>query len=583
MQPILSVKELSIRFRGEGGDGFFLNKVSFSIYKGETLGIVGESGSGKSLSSLAILGLVKSPPAVFESGKILFYPDEKSVLNLLQLKEKEWLKIRGRKIAMIFQEPMTSLNPVITCGRQVSESLILHENLSQKEARVRSIELFDEVQLPCPDEIFGSYPHQLSGGQKQRVMIAMAISCKPALLIADEPTTALDVTVQKTILYLLKNLQQKYGMAILFISHDLRVVAQIADRMAVMYQGNIVETGPVRETLKNPTSEYTRAMIACMPKASEKIKRLPVISDFLKDTSNKSIPKKPGLDKENDPLVRKWGRDLKTHSHYIEPPDPILEVRNLKVYFSSSNSLFSKSRSEVKAVDRVSFDVFEGETLGLVGESGCGKTTLGRSIIRLVESTDGSVIYKGQPISQLSNNEMRLLRRKMQIIFQDPFSSLNPRMCVGEAINEAIMVHRIARSAKEGKKRVEQILEQTGLEAGFYYRYPHEFSGGQRQRIGIARALALEPEFIICDESVSALDVSVQAQVLNLLNDLKEEYGLTYIFISHDLNVVQYMSDRIIVMNQGKIEEMGNTREVCENPTSGYTRSLLASIPVELD
>ncbi len=470
--------------------------------------------------------------------------------------------IRGNKIAMIFQEPMTSLNPVLTCGDQVMEVILLHKKVTKTEAKQQTIDWFEKVKLPNPDTIFNRYPHQLSGGQKQRVMIAMAMCCEPALLICDEPTTALDVTVQKTVLQLIKELQKQSNMGVIFITHDLGVVAEIADRAVVMYKGEIVEQDMVKEIFINPRHPYTKALLACRPVNHERGKRLPVVSDFLeKQISNPE----QGI----------------TNIEVKEPDrsQALMTVSNISVWFPAKKTFFGKASSFTKAVDDVSFEVLKGETLGLVGESGCGKTTLGRTLLRLIEPTAGKITYNGIDLTAKKRDELRSLRKEVQIIFQDPYSSLNPRITIGAAIAEPMKVHAILATSKERKNKVIELLEKVNLKAEHFTRYPHEFSGGQRQRIVIARALALNPSFIVCDESVSALDVSVQAQVLNLLNDLKKEFGFTVIFISHDLSVVRYISDRILVMNKGKIEETGNADDIYFNPQSDYTKKLIASIP----
>ena len=563
---LLSVNNLRISFPLSQGERFLLKDISFNLHKGECLGIVGESGSGKSISSLAIMGLLPIPPAEIESGEILFNQGDHQAIDLLQISEKKYCSLRGNKISMIFQEPMTSLNPVMNCGSQVAEVLIIHLGINKKEAHKKTIDLFNEVRLPRPKDIFKSYPHQLSGGQKQRVMIAMAIACKPDILIADEPTTALDVTVQKTILSLLKSLQHKYGMSILFISHDLGVIAEIATRVIVMYKGELVEEGDVSEILNSPNHPYTKGLLACRPSLDKKPRRLPMVSDFLNNDDKQDV---------HSQLVKERVEFKGSNEQ------PILEVKNLKTIFFGKKKIFTKSAVDVRAVDNVSFEVFRGETLGLVGESGCGKTTLGRTILQLINSKDGSIKYQDKELTTMSKSDIRRLRKDIQIIFQDPYSSLNPKMSIGESIMEPMLVHSISGSRKEARSKVDELLELVGLKSAFYNRYPHEFSGGQRQRIGIARALAVQPKFIICDESVSALDVSVQAQVLNLLNDLKERFGLTYIFISHDLAVVKYMSDRIIVMRNGKIEQIAEADELFLNPESEYTKTLIESIPRE--
>ena len=529
---------------------------NFKIKPNSILGLVGESGSGKSITSLAILGLL--PKSAKVSGEILF--NDK---NLVNLSEKEFQQIRGKSIAMIFQEPMSSLNPTLTCGIQVAEILEKHTSLSSSEIKQEVISLFEKVKLPRPQQIFNSYPNQISGGQKQRVMIAMAIACKPKLLIADEPTTALDVTVQKEIIKLLKELQQETQMSILFISHDLALVSEIADDVVVMYKGEIIEKGTAQEVFLNPKENYTRALISSKPNLKERLKTLPTVSNFIDNTIDKTLY----TDEE---------RALFHEKIYQQPP--ILEVKNLNKEFISKGSWFSKANT-VHAVNDVSFKIYEGETLGLVGESGCGKTTLSRTILQLEKATSGEIFYRGEEINKLSKSGLRMLRKEIQIIFQDPFSSLNPRITVGKSILEPMKVHNILLSQKERKDYVLELLEKVGLETSHFNRYPHEFSGGQRQRIGIARTIALQPKLIICDESVSALDVSVQAQVLNLLNQLKSEFNFTYIFISHDLSVVKYMADQLVVMNQGKIEEIGDADAIYEKPKTAYTKSLINAIP----
>jgi peptide/nickel transport system ATP-binding protein len=539
--------------------------ISIDVNKGELVAIVGESGSGKSVTSLSILQLLPRPPATYPSGAIWFTDKAGQRMNLLDISVEALRKIRGNEIAMIFQEPMASLNPVLTCGNQVMEAIVLHQKISAGQAKQRTIALFESVQLPHPAMMYNRYPHQLSGGQKQRVMIAMAMSCNPSLLICDEPTTALDVTVQKTILQLIKNLQQQMSMGVIFISHDLGVVAEIADKVIVMYKGSIVEQGLPDDIYNRPSHPYTKALLACRPALHRKGERLPVVSDFI-GGKLKEIHEK--LETQE---ISKTGVSKKD--------TPLLSVQDLKVWFPAKKTLFGKSTEFIKAVDGVSFDLFEGETVGLVGESGCGKSTLGRGILRLIKPTSGQAIFKGRDLTKASEKELRDIRKEMQIIFQDPYSSLNPRMTVGEAIAEPIRFHQLAANNRENKEKVIALLEKVNLKADHYNRYPHEFSGGQRQRIVIARALALHPSFVICDESVSALDVSVQAQVLNLLNDLKNEFKFTSIFISHDLSVVRYISDRIMVMNKGKIVETGTAEEVYLHPKSAYTRNLIASIP----
>ena len=577
-KKLLEFKNLCTDFHTEGTIVKAVNDVSFVLNKGETIGIVGESGSGKSVTSLSAMRLIPSPPGIISGGEIIFHKDGSSV-DLLKLSEDEMRTHRGNDIAMIFQEPMTSLNPVFTCGDQVMEAITLHQNLSADEAKKLTIKLFEKVQLPEPERIFSTYPHQISGGQKQRVMIAMAMSCEPSILIADEPTTALDVTVQKTILKLMQKLQKEQNMGIMFITHDLGVIAELADKVVVMYKGKIVEQGNVWDIFTNPKHPYTKGLLACRPPLDKRYKFLPTVSDFMQtDSEGKIIDNNVSVSDFTKDLVVSTKQRKQKHDE-IYSQDPILKINNLKTYFPVRNGFFGGITSYVKAVDNISFDVYKGETLGLVGESGCGKTTCGRTILRLEEPTSGKIAYKGKDVSTMSSEELRLFRKEVQIIFQDPYSSLNPRMTIGNAIMEPMQVHNILKDDNERKKRVEELLSKVSLDPTHFYRYPHEFSGGQRQRIGIARALAVNPKFIICDESVSALDVSVQAQVLNLLNDLKDEFGLTYIFISHDLSVVKYMSDRMVVMQSGKIEEMGDSDKIYNSPETSYTKKLIDAIP----
>lgn len=586
MLPLLSIKNLSISFRQHGKPVPALHGISFSVNRGETVAVVGESGSGKSVTSLAILQLLPVPPAEYHSGEVIFSPQGEVGIDLLRLSQKEMQAVRGNKIAMIFQEPMTSLNPLYTCGDQVMEAIRLHQAISVTHAKQKTIALFEKVQLPDPVAMFSRYPHEISGGQKQRVMIAMAMSCEPALLIADEPTTALDVTVQQNILQLIKQLQAEKNMGVVFISHDLGLVAEISDRIVVMFRGNIVEQNTTRELLTNPRHPYTKALLACRPVLHAKGDRLPVVNDFMETDERGNIKWKDRVIEIVRPTEERVVSQplVKDISMAAEQPvtagaAPLVKVENLGVWFPSARKKQVARTHYVKAVDEVSFEIFKGETVGLVGESGCGKTTLGRSLLRLIEPDFGAVYFRGQDLLRLSSVQLRRMRKNIQIIFQDPYSSLNPRLTIGSAIQEVMTVHGLGENANARKELIMQLLEKVSLSTAHYNRYPHEFSGGQRQRIGIARALALSPEFIICDESVSALDVSVQAQVLNLLNDLKAEFGFAALFISHDLSVVRYISDRIMVMHKGRIVESGTAEEVYRHPQSTYTRKLIAAIP----
>ena len=551
---MLQVRNLTIKFLSEKDENEVVKNISFNLKENKILGIVGESGSGKSVTSLAVLGLL--PKNTIQEGTIFF--DEK---NLLTISDKEFQQIRGNKIAMIFQEPMSSLNPTLTCGSQVAEVLKQHTGLNKKEIYQEVITLFQKVKLPLPDRIFNSYPHQISGGQKQRVMIAIAIACKPDLLIADEPTTALDVTVQKEIILLLKELQKENKMSILLISHDLSLVSEIADNVIILFKGKIVEKGITTDIFHSPQHNYTKGLINSKPNLNQRLKKLPTVEDFIKNKISTDVYTK----KERDAYHRK-----------IYELKPLLEIVDLKKYFNTSVGFAKKPF--IKAVDAISFKLYEGETLGLVGESGCGKTTLGRAIMQLEKITSGKIFYKGRDITHLSKTALQNLRKEIQIIFQDPFSSLNPRISIGNAILEPMNVHGVLSNDKERKIYVIELLKKVGLEEEHFNKYPHEFSGGQRQRIGIARAIALKPKIIICDESVSALDVSVQAQVLNLLNELKSTFNFSYIFISHDLSVVKYMSDQLVVMNKGKIEEIDDADTIYKTPTSEYTKNLIDSI-----
>ncbi len=577
---LLRVEGLSVAFDGRR----VVEDVSYTLRRGRTLGIVGESGSGKSVSTMALMGLLPRQASVAGSAKL-------DGTELLTLDEEGFHRMRGHRISMIFQEPMTSLNPVHRCGHQVMEMLLAHEKVSRSEARRRVLELFEEVMLPRPEKIFDSYPHEISGGQKQRVMIAMALICHPALVVADEPTTALDVTVQKAILELLRSLQRKYNIGIIFITHDLGVIAQIADDVAVMYKGHIVEQGPAQQVLYHPCHPYTQGLLACRPPLDSRPRRLPTVSDFLEGHLSDVPDQDKGDCKDEEacaggseqavPCSKDEGEDCP--SAYRQATDsqqsPLLRVRDLQVTYPLQTTLFGKVKKELRAVDGLSFDIYRGETVGLVGESGCGKSTLGRAILQLIERSAGTVEFEGRPLDRLSRADRKLLRRKMQIVFQDPYSSLNPRITVGQAIMEPLRCHGLYASDHERRDRTLQLMQQVGLDASWFNRYPHEFSGGQRQRVCIARALALQPELVVCDESVSALDVSVQAQVLNLLNDLKDQYGYTYLFITHDLSVVKFFSDRIMVMQQGRIVEQGPSDQLFANPQHPYTQHLLAALP----
>ncbi|MFT3933898.1 MAG: ABC transporter ATP-binding protein [Chitinophagaceae bacterium] len=565
---MLQIKDLQVAFESEAGRHIALHNISLDVNAGEIVAIVGESGSGKSVTALSVLQLLPKKAVRYTNGSISFAIKEEEPVNLLGLEQTALQEIRGKKIAMIFQEPMTSLNPVFTCGNQVMEAIRVHTKLSKQEAKEKTIALFHKVQLPNPEKIFDRYPHQLSGGQKQRVMIAMAMSSNPSLLICDEPTTALDVTVQKTILQLIKQLQRDTQMGVIFITHDLGVVAEIADRIIVMYKGNIVETGSVQQVMQNPQHPYTKGLLACRPILHKKGERLPVVSDFLKDSNQQEVTTAKQLLEENN-----------FSPNELKPGEQLLSVKNLCVWYPGKKSFLGKALDYTKAVDNVSFDIFTGETLGLVGESGCGKTTLGRTLLRLIQPTSGEILFKGKNIAVYSPEELRNLRKDIQIIFQDPYSALNPSITIGNAIEEVLQVHNVLPTQRQRKEKVMELLEKVSLQPDHYNRYPHQFSGGQRQRIVIARALALNPSFVVCDESVSALDVSVQAQVLNLLNDLKKEFQFTIVFISHDLSVVHYISDRIMVMQKGRIVEMGQADDIYYRPKEAYTQNLIASIP----
>lgn len=566
-QPLLSVQNLCIDFNTVDKGVTAVKNISFTVAAGEMVAIVGESGSGKSVTALSVLKLLPSKTSV--KGKLVFLSKGKDSLDLLEATDKVMTRIRGKDIAMIFQEPMSSLNPLLTCGYQMIEAIQLHEQISSVAAKKRAIDLFKKVNLPFPETIINRYPHQLSGGQKQRVMIAMAISCNPSLLIADEPTTALDVTVQKTILQLIKELQLQMGLGVIFITHDLSMVSEIADSVIVMYQGEIVEQGIASEVLQNPKHPYTKALMACRPSLHPKGERLPVVSDFLVP-QNKSNEKPILIDTQSIGLFNST------------PAEIVLQVENLTMHFFEKKSWFKKSVPTIKALDGINLTIKKGEIVGLVGESGCGKTTLVKAILQLIKPSSGKIILNGMNLPDLSKMAMRSIRKDLQIVFQDPYGSLNPRLTIGAAIEEPLKVHGIFKNQEQRKNRVLELLDKVKLQPEHFNRYPHEFSGGQRQRICIARALALNPSFLIFDESVSALDVSVQAQVLNLLNDLRLEFGFTAIFISHDLSVVRYISDRILVMEKGKIIEAGNSDDIWFSPQNEYTKKLISAIPGNL-
>lgn len=560
---IIQIRDLEVEFRTDEGTIHAVKKISFDIPRGTTVGLVGESGSGKSVTSLAVMRLIPNPPGKITGGQIILDDGQ----DLLKLSESEMRNIRGNKISMIFQEPMTSLNPVFTVGDQISETLILHQKLSKQAALAKTLELLKQVGIPNPTERIKSYPHEMSGGQRQRVMIAMAIACEPDVLIADEPTTALDVTIQKQILDLLADLQKKYRMSILFITHDLGVIADIADQVVVMYRGDIVEKGTTAQIFQKPQHPYTKGLLACRPSLERNPRRLPVVSDFMSAD---------GKERQLNVEVLKQQKQTRVVS---DQQSMLLEIKNVKKHFPLKKGFFGGVKSWVKAVDDVTLSVRKGRTLGLVGESGCGKTTLGRTILRLIEPTEGQILYNGTDVTSLDREAMRAMRRKMQIIFQDPYASLNPRMTIGAALMEPMIIHNLGGSRAQRQEMAGELMRKVGLDRAMLNRYPHEFSGGQRQRICIARALAVKPEFIVCDESVSALDVSIQAQILNLLLDLQEEMSLTYVFISHDLAVVKFISDEVAVMYNGKVVEMNDAVGIYENPQHDYTKKLLGAIP----
>ena len=556
MTPILQIQNLDIRFRIDRKSEPFqaVKGISFDIPTNTTVALVGESGSGKSVSAMAILGLLPENAIISPESRIIY-----GGRNLLTATLAELQDLRGKDISVIFQEPMTSLNPVFTVGEQIGEVLRLHMNMSPRQAHARAIELLNEVGIPNAQLRVNSYPHEMSGGQQQRVMIAMAIACEPKLLIADEPTTALDVTIQKQILDLMASLQAKHQMSLLFITHDLGVVGEIADTVVVMQNGVIQEQGTVKAIFERPQHAYTKALLACRPRLDRRPKRLPVIDDFIKGDA--SVTQK-----------------LQERTRGTSAGDPIiLEAKALNKTFFLKEGLFGKRA--IPAVRNVSFQLPKGKTLGLVGESGSGKTTVGLTLMRLHDATSGEVLFEGKDLLSLTEREMMAYRRRIQIIFQNPYASLNPRMTVGQILVEPMKIHSIGKDQRERVDMAFQLLKRVGLAEQSFYKYPHEFSGGQRQRIAIARCLTMKPDVLICDESVSALDVSVQAQVLNLLQDLQDEYGMSYIFISHDLAVVKYMSDRVMVMSDGAIVEMADSDEIYRHPREEYTRRLLSSIP----
>ena len=577
---LLSVHNLQVTFRGDEGLVHAVKNISFDLAQGQTLGIVGESGSGKSATALAIMGLLGESGQI-SKGEVLFRPTGKPPVDLVKVSLSRMRQYRGDRISMVFQEPMTSLNPLFNCGYQIIEAIRLHQNVSADEAESRTIQLFNEVQLPNPEQLIERYPHELSGGQLQRVMIAMAISCNPQLIIADEPTTALDVTVQAAILDLLKQIQRSRQMSMIFITHDLGILAEIADRAIVMNQGEVVEMGSTTAILQTPQHPYTKGLIACRPQSDRQLRLLPTVSDFMAIENGQIVEKVPTDSRYLEVIPPE---EIAARMDELQKQEPILSVENLRIEFPI-RSIFGLKKRNVVAVNNISFDVYPSETLGLVGESGCGKTTTGRAILGLTNTVMGSVKFEGREISRLRGEALQKLRCDLQVIFQDPYGSLNPRMSVGDAIAEPLLIHSHQerfhryRHADARKERAAYLLDRVGLTKSAMRRYPHEFSGGQRQRICIARALALNPKLIVADEPVSALDVSVQAQVLNLLKELQAEFGLTYIFISHDLGVVKFMSDRIMVMNEGAIVELNTAESIYSNPQQPYTQKLINAIP----
>ncbi|WP_066834478.1 ABC transporter ATP-binding protein [Rufibacter ruber] len=581
-KPFLQVDQLSIQFQTRQGLVQAVQNVSFQLQKGETLAIVGESGSGKTVTALSLMQLLETQSATV-AGNALFNSPKLGEIDLFSLPEKQMQKIRGNDISIVFQDPMSSLNPVISCGKQVMEVLQIHLPISKEEAYQRTLRLLEMVQLPQPEKIYRSFPHQLSGGQKQRVMIAMAMACEPSILIADEPTTALDVTVQAAILDLLNELRLKNGTSVLFISHDLGVVAQMADRILVMFQGQIVEQGTTLDIFTQPQHPYTKALLACRPTLKTQVRVLPTIADFLSAKADKQVVAREETFSQEPSFAVDKAAPITAESHNLqpgkEPEQPLLQVEDVHVGFSVSSGFLLKQKERISAVNGVSFEVFPGETMAIVGESGCGKTTLGRALVRLIEPSSGKILFNGKDWGNLPKEELRRSRKDFQMIFQDPYASLNPHMKIGEAIMEPMQVHQVLKSSRERKQRALELLETVGLLPEHFERYPHEFSGGQQQRICIARALALEPTCIICDEVVSSLDVSVQAQVLNLLNRLKREFHLTILFITHDLAVAKFMADRLLVMDKGQVVEQGPAPQIFSNPQHAYTKTLLQAVP----
>jgi peptide/nickel transport system ATP-binding protein len=577
--PLLNIKNITVEFPELESSEPALNEFSFELNRGEMLAVVGESGSGKSVMSLTLMNLL-SKAARVKHGSILFSPDGKDEIELLGMEEKKFRTYRGNKLAMIFQEPMTSLNPVMTCGAQLCEPLMLHKKLNRSNAKSVALLLFEKVQLPEPERVFSKYPHQLSGGQRQRVMIAMAISCNPSVLICDEPTTALDVRVQKTILDLLKGLLRSENMGMIFITHDLGLVADMADRALVVLRGRVVESGRVKEMFDHPRHPYTRGLLMCRPSLHTNSERLPVVSDFLEINPSESYQNMSGLSlkvKSGQTILNKSLLTESKNNSGIEP-EILLKVQGLHLRYSSGKTWTGREKHWVDAVKDINFEVYKGETLGIVGESGSGKTTLGRALLGLNKPYHGSILYGREELLTMHKSELLEFRKNIQIVFQDPYSSLNPRLMIGPAISEPLKVHE-SRGKLDRKRRVIELLQKVDLKPEYFSRYPHAFSGGQRQRIVIARALILDPHFVVFDESVSALDVSVQAQVLNLIRDLKENLGFTAIFISHDLSVIRYLCDRVMVMEKGKIVESGDVETIYLNPKTDYTRSLIEAIP----